>query len=112
MDKSQQALELNLRTRRSGNLLAAEVAYNAYIAARAGDPSEAVSALAFLEQSRRHRYVPAITLCWLEVALGNDDSAMEWLLLARSDGEPYLAFLQVDPMYDRLRTRTEVLELR
>jgi DNA-binding winged helix-turn-helix (wHTH) protein len=105
MGKPQEALELNLQTRRAGNLLAAEVAYNAYIAARAGTPSEAVSALQYLEQSRGHRYVPAITLCWLELALGHDDSAMNWLLTARAEGEPYLAFIDVDPMYGRLRTR-------
>lgn len=103
MGKPQEALELNLKTKRAGSLLAAEVAYNAYIASRAGASSEALSALAFLEQSRRHRYVPAITLCWLELALGHDDSAMDWLLIARSEGEPYLAFVDVDPMYDRLR---------
>jgi DNA-binding winged helix-turn-helix (wHTH) protein len=105
MGKPQEALELNLQTRRAGNLLAAEVAYNAYIASRAGAPHEAVSALESLKESRGHRYVPAITLCWLELALGNDDSAMDWLLTARFEGEPYLAFVDVDPMYDRLRTR-------
>jgi len=107
MGKPEEALELNLKTKRAGNLLAAEVAYNAYIAARAGSPSEAVSAVAILKQSRGERYVPAITLCWLELALGHDDSAMDWLLTARSEGEPYLAFLDVDPMYDRLRTRLD-----
>ena len=111
MGKSQEALELNLRTRRSGNLLAAELAYNAYFAAHAGAPDEAVSARDSLEQSRRDRYIPAITLCWLELALGNDDAAMEWLLTARSEGEPYLAFVDVDPMYDRLRRREEILHL-
>ena len=105
MGKPQEALELNLKTSRPGTLLAAEVAYNAYIASRAGAPSEALSALAFLEQSREHRYVPAITLCWLEIALGHDDAAMDWLFRAHSEGELFLAFMDVDPMYDRLRAR-------
>ena len=105
MNKPQEAMELNIKTRRAGNLLAAEVAYNAYISARAGTPSEAISALISLRQSREHRYVPAITLCWLELSLGHDDAAMDWLLTARSEGEPFLAFMDVDPMYDRLRPR-------
>ena len=105
LGKPKEALELNLQTRRVGNLLAAETAYNAYIAARAGDLSEARSALDILEQSRDYRYVPAITLCWLELALRHDDSAMNWLLTASSEMEPFLAFVNVDPMYDRLGTR-------
>lgn len=107
MGKPQEALELSLKTRRAGSLLATEVAYNAYIASRAGTPGEAISAVAILKQSRSHRYVPAIALCWLELALGHDDAAMDWLLTARSEGEPFLAFVDVDPMYDRLRARLD-----
>ncbi len=103
LDRSDEALQLNLQTRRSGPLQAVELAFNAYIAARAGVQDEAVSALAFLKQSREHRYVPAITLCWLELALGRDDSAINWLLIARQDAEPYLAWSDVAPMYDSLR---------
>jgi hypothetical protein len=103
LDRPDEALHLNLQTRRSGHLLAVELAFNSYIAARAGVRDEAVSALAFLKQSRETRYVPAITLCWLELALGQDDSAMAWLLTASRDAEPYLAWSDVAPMYDSLR---------
>ena len=103
LGRPEEALQLNLQTRRSGHLQAVELAFNAYIAARSGVREEAVSALAFLQQSRETRYIPAITLCWLELALGQDDSAMEWLLMARRDAEPYLAWADVAPMYDSLR---------
>jgi hypothetical protein len=32
-----------------------------------------------------------------------DDSAMEWLMIASRDAEPYLAWADVAPMYDSLR---------
>ena len=103
LDRPKEALQLNLQTRRYGDLQAVELAFNAYIAAKAGVRDEAVSALAFLKHKRENRYVPAITLCWLELALGQDDSAMDWLLIAHRDAEPYLAWLDVAPMYDSLR---------
>jgi tetratricopeptide (TPR) repeat protein len=103
LGRPEEALQLNLQTRRSGHLQPVELAFNAYIAARAGVRDEAVSALAFLRQSRESRYVPAITLSWLELALGQDDSAMDWLMIARRDAEPYLAWADVAPMYDSLR---------
>ena len=103
LDRPGEALRLNLQTRRSGHLQAVELAFNAYIAARAGVRDEAVSALAFLKQGREKEYVPAITLCWLELALGQDESAMDWLLIASRDAEPYLAWADVAPMYDSLR---------
>jgi len=99
------ALRLKLQTRRSGHLQAVELAFNAYIAAKAGVRDEAVSALASLKQNRENRYVPAITLCWLELALGRDDSAMDWLRIASQDAEPYLAWANVAPLYDSLRHR-------
>ena len=103
LGRPEEAVQLNTQTRRSGELQTVELAFNAYIAARAGVRDEAVSALAFLKQSRENRYVPAITLCWLELALGQDDSAMDWLLIASRDAEPYLAWSDVAPMYDSLR---------
>ena len=103
LGRPEEALQLNLQNRRSGHLQAVELAFNAYIAAKAGVRNEAVSALAFLKQSRANRYVPAITLCWLELALGQHDSAIDWLTIASRDAEPYLAWLDVASMYDSLR---------
>lgn len=101
--RPEEALGLHLRTRRSGDLQAVELAYNGYIAARAGVRSEADSALAALEARRKKSYVPAIALCWLEMALGDDDAAGAWLQQASRDAEPYLAWLEISPMYDRLQ---------
>ena len=103
LGRPDEALGLHLQTRRSGNLQAVELAFNAYIAGKAGVRHEAVAALRFLKQSRESRYVPAITLCWLELALGRDDSAIDWLMIASRDAEPYLAWADVAPMYDSLR---------
>ncbi len=103
LGRPSEALALNRRSRRSGPLQAVELAFNAYIAARAGVRQDAVSALAYLQQARRHRYVPAITLCWLTLALGQDDAAAEWLSIAASDAEPYLAWAHISPVYDSLR---------
>ncbi len=104
LDSPEEALKISAQTRRSGNLQAVELAFNAYIAAKAGHQDEAIAALTFLRKTRVHRYVPNITLCWLELALGHDHAAMKWLLLARREAEPYLAWADVAPMYDRLQT--------
>ncbi len=103
LGRPEEALALNLRTRRSGNLQAVEFAFNAYIAAKAGQIDQAASALAVLQQRRKHRYVPTITLCWLEMALGHDDLAAAWLRHAYREAEPYLAWASVAPIYDRLQ---------
>ena len=105
LGRPSEALELNRRARRSGPLQAVELAFNTYIAAEAGVREDAVSALASLQQAREHRYVPAITLCWLTLALGQDDEAEKWLRTAAQDAEPYLTWAHISPMYERLRGR-------
>jgi hypothetical protein len=65
LGRPEEAVQLNMQTRRTGQLQAVELAFNAYIAARAGVRDEAVAALGFLKQSRENRYVPAKTHCWL-----------------------------------------------
>ena len=47
--------------------------------------------------------MPAIALAWLELALGQYKSCIEWLLLACEDSEPYLASARVSPAYDPIR---------
>ena len=107
-----EALELNRRTRRAGPLQAVELAFNAYIAARAGLTDEAISANETLQHMRKLRYVPAITLCWLSLALGREYEAEEWLRDAAHDAEPYLAWAHLSPMYQNLRNRGSAGDLR
>jgi len=112
LGRPEEALRLNRKTRSSGSLQAVELAFNAYIAAHAGVTEEALSALASLQQAREHRYVPAITLCWLALAVGREDEAEQWLRDAAHDGEPYLAWAHLSPMYDRLRARAGAGDVR
>ena len=74
-----------------------------FIAAHAGRECEALSALRVLRKRRESGYIPAIAIAWLEIALKNYADAMDWLLLAAQEGEPYLASARVSPAYDPIR---------
>jgi len=58
---------------------------------------------AFLKHSPENSNVPVTRLCWLELAIGRDDCAMNWLMTASRDAKRYLAWVDVAPMYDALR---------
>lgn len=103
MGRPDDALHRAERVKRAGSPQAVESAMWGFIAASAGREAEAVNALHVLKQRRDTGYVPAIAIAWLEIALNNFDSSIEWLMLACQEREPYLASAKVSPAYDPLR---------
>ena len=103
LGQTEEALRRAEKVRRPGKLQAVEAAMFGFIAASAGRPHEAETALVELRQRRESGYVPAISLAWLEMALHRYQSSIEWLLLACEEGEPYLASAAVSPAYDPIR---------
>ena len=75
----------------------------AFIAASAGHEREAVEVSCELKQRREAGYAPAVAIAWLEIALKNYESSIDWLLTALEEGEPYLASASVSPAYDPIR---------
>ncbi len=103
MGKPSQALRLAERFRRPGTPQVVEAAMWAFIRASAGHEREALEFSRELKQRRETGYAPAVAIAWLEIALRNYESSIDWLMLALEEGEPYLASASVSPAYDPIR---------
>ena len=79
--------------------------------ARAGDTSYAEQTLKELEQKRIDDYVSPVELATLEVALGHNDSALDWMEEAYRERRGWLAYLNVHPVVDPLRNEPRFSEL-
>ncbi len=101
--KPGQALRLVDRFKPPGPPQLVESAMSAFIAASAGDEREATEVSCDLKQRRETGYAPAVAIAWLEIALKNYESSIDWLMIALEEGEPYLASASVSPAYDPLR---------
>ena len=79
--------------------------------ARAGDRSYAESILERLEQKRRDDYVSPVELATLEIALGRNDKALDWMEEAFTERRGWLAYLNVHPVVDPLRNEPRFAQL-
>jgi serine/threonine-protein kinase len=89
------------RTLPGSNPLTAGALGHCYAAS--GQPEEARKLLGELEELSRKRYVSAISRALIYAGLGEKDGAMEWLEKAYQDHEPWLGWLNADPVFDGLR---------
>jgi tetratricopeptide (TPR) repeat protein len=71
--------------------------------AAAGNRREAEKLLEELGALSKRRYVSPISRALIHIGLGEKDRAFEWLGRAREDHDPWLAWLQADPIFDDLR---------
>lgn len=94
--ESQKALELQ------GN--ASRMAWLGHAYALAGRKREAREVLAKLEAMSRHRYIPPYHTALIYAGLGQNDEAFDWLEKAYRERFWMMAFLQVDPRLDALRS--------
>jgi tetratricopeptide (TPR) repeat protein len=72
--------------------------------ALAGRRSDALKQLEALRELSKSRYVPAIYMAKICAGLGDNDEAFHWLDKAADDHSDGLAFLNVDPTIDSLRS--------
>ena len=72
--------------------------------AASGSHTRAMALLEELEKTRERRYVSALDLAGVHAALGHADRAFGWLERAVTDRANLLAYINVDPAYDGLRT--------
>jgi Flp pilus assembly protein TadD len=68
-----------------------------------GRTAEAREVLKELEAWSRRAYVSAVSRALVYIGLGDRDSAFRWLDTACQERDVWLAWLKVDPVFDRLR---------
>ncbi len=62
------------------------------------------------ELNRRKNFPPSLAaIIW--AGLDKKSQALDWLEKARADRDPYLVFLQVNPIWDPLRTEPRFAQL-
>jgi serine/threonine-protein kinase len=82
-----------------------------YALARAGDIKHAEDTLHKLEHKRVDDYVSPVELATLNVALGNNEKALDWMDKAYEERRGWLAYLNVHPVVDPLRDEPRFKEM-
>ena len=78
---------------------------------RAGNTAQARSLFEELLARSKHVYVPAYDLALVCVGLDWKDQAFEWLARAHEERSGWLAYINVEPRLDALRTDVRFTEL-
>ena len=77
-----------------------------HVAARRGHPQEARAVLDELHRRARTEYISPVAFTGLYVTLGEADAAFEWLEKAYQERRGWLAYLNIEPLLDGLRSDT------
>jgi serine/threonine protein kinase len=79
-------------------------AWAGYCHAKAGNEAKAVEILAHLSDPTAPRYVSPYHLAMISLGLGRRDDAIEWLNRAYENRDNWMVYLNIDPMFDELRS--------
>ena len=79
--------------------------------AMAGEEERAREVLAHLIEMSGERWVSPFVIATVHIALGEKARGFEWLERAYEDLDPRLAFLKINPVYDRVKTDPRYLDL-
>ena len=82
-----------------------------YAHALAGERVAALQLLDQLPERAARRDVSSLHLAYVHIGLGNIDSAFEWMEKAYEERAGLLVFLQVEPIFDPLRTDPRFADL-
>ncbi len=74
-----------------------------WLLARSGRRDEAEATLRKLEAARERGYVSAVAFAILHIGLGNLSSALDWAERAYDERRGWLAYVNVNPLFDPLR---------
>lgn len=83
----------------------------AYIYVDTGRRSEAISILKELQDSKLDRLTPSYGIALIYIGLDEEDQALAWLERARTEHDPFLVYLNVDPNFDSLREDPRFVDL-
>jgi TolB-like protein/Flp pilus assembly protein TadD len=101
---------LSTATRLSGGN-SKPVGLRGYILARCGQTGAARDVLSMLEDLSRMRYVPPFAAALVHAGLGEDEHVLDLLNRAYAVRDVHLAFLTVDPKWDRYRSQAAWIAL-
>ncbi len=76
-----------------------------------GEKKQARLLLGELAAMQQRKYVPAYDFAMIHLGLGETESALDWLGKARAERSGWLAYLEVEPRLDALRSEAEFAEL-
>jgi Flp pilus assembly protein TadD len=79
--------------------------------AASGKTSEAMNILNTLKELSKRKYVPSYYMAMIYVGLGERDQALHWLEKAYEEQAASLAYLNVDPSMDDLRSDSRFQDL-
>jgi TolB-like protein/tetratricopeptide (TPR) repeat protein len=83
-----------------------------FVYGQSGRKAEALSILDALIGSRSSgHYVSPFHIALVYVGLGKNDDAMEWLEKAKTERDPFLIYIKVDPNFDSLRNEPRFQKL-
>jgi TolB-like protein/DNA-binding winged helix-turn-helix (wHTH) protein/Tfp pilus assembly protein PilF len=91
-----------------GSLVAAQLGHAFAVSGRRG---EAVRTLKELKESSKQKYVPPFDIALIYIGLGEKDHAFEWLHKSDAERSRDMAFLEVDPVFDPLRSDPRFTDL-
>ncbi len=74
-------------------------AHIAHVLAVSGKKTEALTALAKLQELAQRQYVPPYDIALIYLGLGDKEKAFEWLEKAYSDHSTEMIYFKVDPMF-------------
>jgi len=72
--------------------------------AKAGQAEETENILTALQSASKQKYVPPVLLAYLHIALGQKDKAIQLLQKGFEERDVYMESLQVEPIFDPLRS--------
>lgn len=87
------------------------LAYKGVALAASGNSAEARKILDELLTSSRERYVPACNIAMLHAALGENEKALDFLKKGYEEKDVRMAFLKVEPRWNRLRSEPRFIDL-
>jgi tetratricopeptide (TPR) repeat protein len=99
------------RTLRGGTEWSLALAGLGHLYATSGRKGEARAALDELQRQSRQEYVPADSMALICTGLGEKDQAFAWLERAYEERSFRLAWLKVEPRWDRLRSDPRFTQL-
>lgn len=76
-----------------------------------GESEKAREVLELLEERGKNSYVPAYLMARVYLGFGDNDRVFEWLDKACDERYGYLAYLNVDPIFDSVRSDARFAEL-
>ena len=79
--------------------------------AMAGQENKARAIINELNQRAKREYIDPYLIALIETSLGDNDRAIEWLTKAFEARSPWMAWLKVEPKFDRLRSDPRFVNL-